>query len=391
MSAIISQLFIGLEFKHTIKHIQRKKMTYFSDLKTIININSYTRNKAGVDKISSIMTQWFKELSFEVESFERESIGNHNLYTSPKTDGIKILLLGHNDTVFPQGKFENFSEDDEWVYGPGVCDMKGGNIVALQALRNVFKQNGKIENIDMLLVSDEESGSDDSKAVTAKLAKNYDVCFVFEAAGENLEVVTGRKGVGTFTIEIEGKASHAGVRYASGINANLEAAHKLIELTKLTNLEIGTTVNVGKIEGGIGANTISPSATLLLELRYTQNSERDRLLEALERITNTSYVEGTKATLSGLIQRDVMEANESQLALIKKIENFTNIQLPTEQRGGVSDANIVASQGVTTLDGFGPFGDGDHTVKERALKSSFEQRIDLMTQILLHHQEHQQF
>ncbi len=366
-------------------------MTYFRDLKTIIDINSYTKNKAGVDKISTIMTQWFKELNFELECFERESIGNHNLYSSTKTDGIKILLLGHNDTVFPKGKFENFSEDDEWVYGPGVCDMKGGNIVAFQALRNVFKENGKIENIDMFLVSDEETGSDDSKVLTAKLAKNYDVCFVFEAAGEKLEVVTGRKGVGTFTIEIEGKASHAGVRYASGINANLEASYKLIELTKLTNLEIGTTVNVGKIEGGIGANTISPSATLLLELRYTQNSERDRLLQALEHITKTSYVEGTKATLSGLIQRDVMEANESQQELIKKIENFTNIQLPTEQRGGVSDANIVASQGVTTLDGFGPFGDGDHTIKERALKSSFKQRIDLMTQILLHHQEHKQF
>jgi len=366
-------------------------MTNFSDLKKIIDINSYTKNKDGVDAISSIMTQWFKELGFKRESFERESIGNHNLYISSKTDGVKILLLGHNDTVFPQGKFENFSEDDDWVYGPGVCDMKGGNIVALQALRNLFKENGKIENIDMLLVSDEETGSDDSKALTAQLAKNYDVCFVFEAAGENLEIVTGRKGVGTFTIEIEGKASHAGVRYASGINANLEASYKLIELTKLTNLEIGTTVNVGKIEGGIGANTISPSATLLLELRYTQNSERDRLLEALERITNTSYVEGTKSTLSGLIQRDVMEANESQLELIKKIENFTDTKLPTEQRGGVSDANIVASQGVTTLDGFGPFGDGDHTIRERALKSSFEQRIELMTKILLHHQEYKQF
>jgi len=366
-------------------------MTNFSDLKKIIEINSYTKNKAGVDAISSIMTEWFKELGFKQKCFKREEIGNHNLYISPKTDGIKVLLLGHNDTVFPQGRFENFSEDDEWVYGPGVCDMKGGNIVALQALRNIFAKNGKIENIDMLLVADEETGSDDSKALTAKLAQEYDVCFVFEAAGENLEVVTGRKGVGTFTIAIEGKASHAGVRYASGINANLEAAHKLIELTKLTNLDIGTTVNVGKIEGGIGANTISPSATLLLELRYTKNSERDRLLEALECITNTSYVNGTKSTLSGLIQRDVMETNESQIALIKKIENITNIKLPTEQRGGVSDANIVASQGVTTLDGFGPFGDGDHTVKERALKSSFEQRIELMTKILLHHQEHKQF
>jgi glutamate carboxypeptidase len=366
-------------------------MTYLSDLEKIININSYTKNKEGVDKISTLMTQWFSELDFKTQCFERKDLGNHNLYTSPKTEGLKILLLGHNDTVFPEGKFENFSEDKEWIYGPGVCDMKGGNMVALQALRNVYAQNGKIENIDMLLVSDEETGSDDSKLLTAKLAKNYDVCFVFEAAGEKLEVVTGRKGVGTFTINIEGKASHAGVRYAEGINANLEAAHKLIELTKLTDLEIGTTVNVGKIEGGIGANTISPTATLLLELRYTQNSERDRLLKSLDRITKTSYVQGTIATLSGLIQRDVMEANEEQLTLIKKIENSTDTMLPTEQRGGVSDANIVAAQGVTTLDGFGPFGDGDHTVKERALKSSFVQRINLMTAMLLQHQEHKQF
>ena len=366
-------------------------MIFFENLKALININSYTKNKAGVDKISEIMTSWFHDLGFENISYQRETIGNHNLYVSPKTTGKKILLLGHNDTVFPKGKFEHYGEDEKWVYGPGVCDMKGGNIVALQALRNIYKKNKKIENIDFLLVSDEETGSDDSKKLSSKLALDYDYCFVFEAAGKNLEIVTGRKGVGTFTINIEGKASHAGVRYTAGINANLELAHKLIELTKLTNLEIGTTVNVGKVSGGIGANTISPTAELLLELRYTQNSERDRLLVALERITNTPYVEGTKSTLSGLIQRDVMETNEKQKILIRKIEKLSGTKLPTEQRGGVSDANIIASKGVTTLDGFGPFGDGDHTIHERALKSSFEQRISLMTQMLMHHQEFKQF
>ena len=366
-------------------------MTYLDDLKKIININSYTKNKVGVDEVSKFMTTWLKNLGFENNCFERQKIGNHNLYTSPKTEGLKVLLLGHNDTVFPKGKFENYSEDGTWIYGPGVCDMKGGNIVALQALRNIYTQNNKIENIDFLLVSDEESGSDDSKKLTSDLANNYDVCFVFEAAGEKLEIVTGRKGVGTFTIDIEGKASHAGVRYAHGINANLEASYKLIELTKLTNLEIGTTVNVGKIEGGIGANTISPSAKLLLELRYTKNSERDRLLNALEEITNISYVEGTVSKLSGLIQRDVMEENKPQLTLIKKIEKISSTTLTTERRGGVSDANIIASKGVTTIDGFGPFGDGDHTLHERALKSSFTQRIELMTTILMHHQENKQF
>jgi len=90
------------------------------------------------------------------------------------------------------------------------------------------------------------------KVCDYEYAKDYDYCFVFEASGESMEVVTGRKGVGTFTIDIEGRASHAGTSYLDGVNANLEGAYKLIELTKLTNLDIGTTVNVGEISGGIG-------------------------------------------------------------------------------------------------------------------------------------------
>jgi len=361
-------------------------MKYLKDLETICKINSFTQNKKGVDRVGKVMQKWLEEIGFELNTYKRDHIGDHQLFTSPKSDGDKILFLGHNDTVFPEGEFETFHQDENYVYGAGTCDMKGGNIVALEALKNIYQENGFINNVDFLLVSDEESGSDDSKFITLELAPNYDYCFVFEAAGENLEVVTGRKGVGTYTITIEGKASHAGVRYSDGINANLEASYKLQELTNLTNLEIGTTVNVGKITGGIGANTISPKCELLLELRYTKNSERDRLLEALENITNTSYVAGTKATLSGLIQRDVMEPNNNQKKLISELENITGYNIPTEQRGGVSDANHVASCGVVTLDGFGPFGDGDHTIYERALKSSFIQRIEMMSKILRHHQ-----
>ncbi|KAB7889167.1 M20 family metallopeptidase [Poseidonibacter ostreae] len=363
-------------------------MNYLNDLEKIININSYTKNKEGVDTVGKIMSSWLKELGFEETVFQREEIGNHQLFTSKRKENLKnILLLGHNDTVFPQGTFEGFTQDDTWVYGPGVCDMKGGNIVALESLRNLYKNNNEITNIDFLIVSDEESGSDDSKHVTLDIAKNYDLCFVFEAAGPNLEVVTGRKGVGTFTILVEGIPAHAGTSYLKGIDANLEASYKLQELSKLTNLDLGTTVNVGKITGGIGANTISPKCEMLLEIRYTTNKERDRLLSSLDKITNTSYIKGTTSTLSGLIQRDVMEANENQAKLIKQIEEITGTTIPTEKRGGVSDANHVSSCGVTTIDGFGPFGDGDHTKKERALKETFEQRINLMSDILKYFQK----
>ncbi|HIP13653.1 MAG TPA: M20 family peptidase [Arcobacter sp.] len=366
-------------------------MKYLEKVEKICKINSFTQNKKGVDEVGNQMKIWLEKIGFETIIYERENLGNHLLFKSAKTSGSKILLLGHNDTVFPISAFDTYTSDDEYIYGPGVCDMKGGNIVALEALNNIFDSNKQINNIDFFLVSDEETGSDDSKFLTLELAKDYDYCFVFEAAGANLEVVTARKGVGTYTITINGNAAHAGTSYLKGINANLEASYKLQELTKLTNLELGTTVNVGKINGGIGANTISPKCEMLLEIRYKLNSEKIRLLEALDTITNTSYVKGTTSSIDGLIQRDVMEENQKQLDFIKKLETITNTNIPTEHRGGVSDANHVASCGVITLDGFGPFGDGDHTVKERASISSFKQRIDMMTKILKKHQENNRF
>lgn len=359
----------------------------YNELKKIIEINSYTKNKDGVDKNGEQFIAWLEELGYKTTVYKREKIGNHLHFKSNSKDGKKMLLLGHLDTVFPPGTFEEFKEDKEWIYGPGVCDMKGGNYVALLALRDIYKKFGKIENIDFLLVSDEETGSDDSKLLSSSLAKDYDYCLVFEAAGANLEVVTARKGVGTFFIEIEGKAAHAGNNYIHGIDANLEASYKLQELVKLTNLQEQITVNVGKIEGGIGANTISPYAKLTFEIRYINTNQRDYLLKEIDRIVNTSYVKGSKAKLSGGIQRDVMQESSEQKEFIKQIEAITKEPIKTEKRGGVSDANIVSSAGVITLDGFGPYGDGDHTVNERALKSSFNKRVDLVSKILSAHMQ----
>jgi glutamate carboxypeptidase len=356
----------------------------FSELQSIIEINSWTKNKDGVDKNGEIFAYWMEELDFKLTRYEREEIGNHIHLTSQHKEGKKLLLLGHLDTVFPPNTFEKFIEDEEWIYGPGVCDMKGGNYVALQALRNVHAKFGAIHNIDFLLVSDEETGSDDSKHLSAKLATDYDYCMVFEAAGVHDEVVTRRKGVGTFFIDIEGIAAHAGNNYSMGADANLEAAQKLTQLVALTELEKETTVNVGKISGGIGANTISPKAHLTFELRYTNTDERDRVLKAVDEIVAHSHVEGTESTLSGGIQRDVMQPSSEQQTFIDHINTLCNIQLPTEKRGGVSDANIISSQGVATLDGWGPYGDGDHTIHERASKKSFSERIELVTEIFEH-------
>lgn len=354
----------------------------FAELASIINLNSYTKNKAGVDANASIFNQWMIQLGFEVNTHERKHIGNHVHYISNKKAGPRLLLLGHLDTVFPENTFTDFAEDNDWIYGPGVCDMKGGNFVALNALRAIHSLKGHVSNIDMLLVSDEETGSDDSKSLTAELAPNYDACLVFEAAGRNHEVVIERKGVATFHIELTGKAAHAGNHYVDGVNANLAAAQLVLALTALTDLDQGSTVNVGKMKGGIGANTISPHASLIVEARFTQGRERDRLLNAFNNIENLIQDIPVNVALTGGLQRDVMQSSDAQKALISQIEEVLGYPLLLEKRGGVSDANVVSAAGVPTLDGFGPFGDGDHTVNERASKQSFYRRIKETTEVL---------
>ena len=360
---------------------------HWSELKRIITINSWTKNKAGVDAVGAVFVEWLTPLGYTLRRHPRGEIGDHlHFVAPPPPDGDvpkkRMLLLGHLDTVFPPGEFETFSEDEAWIYGPGVCDMKGGNYVIVEALRRLHAAHGALHSIDVLLVSDEETGSDDSQYLTRELAHDYDACLVFEAAGRHDEVVIGRKGVGTFFIDITGRAAHAGNHYADGADANLEASHKLQALVALTDLKQETTINVGEIHGGIGANTISPSARLTFELRYTSAAERDRVLEAVEALVAHAHVPGTIATLSGGIQRDVMAPTEAQHRLIEQIETLCGIELATERRGGVSDANLVAAEGVPTLDGWGPFGDGDHTVHERASKRSFVDRIALTTEVL---------
>jgi len=356
---------------------------YLSKLEQLVKINSFTKNKSGVDQVGELLFNWFSELGFSGNRFLQTEVGNHLLLSSPvKKNTPRILLVGHLDTVFEQGSFEEYREDEDWIYGAGVCDMKGGIIVIYEALRQLKLKKFDIFNIDVLLVSDEETGSDNSKFLTSQISNNYKYGFVFEAGGKNLEVVTGRKGVGTFFIDIEGKAVHAGNFYADGIDANLELSHKLQKLVALTDLSKGTTVNVGKIQGGIGANTVSPNAKITFEIRYKLNDEKERVLKAIDEIVATSFVPNTKAVLSGGIQRDVMETSSDSLDLVAKLSKILNKEILTEERGGVSDANILASSGVITLDGFGPYGDGDHTLKERALKSSFAERILDFTQIL---------
>jgi glutamate carboxypeptidase len=352
-------------------------------LVSLCDTNSFTGNRDGVNRVGDLVSAFLRRLDFAETRFERQEIGDHRLFTRPGP-GKKILFSCHLDTVFPpEMGFDRCVVGEPLTTGPGVIDMKGGITVLCHALRmlDVLGRRPRAA-CSIFFTADEETGSEDGRPLIEAEARGKDYGLVFECGGAKGEVVSARKGVGTFRIDIEGRAAHAGNDYARGVNANLEAAHKLIDIQGLTRVELGTTVNVGQMTGGIGANTISPTANLVVDVRYTAPEEADRVVAALEQATARAAVPGTRSRLSGRIQRPVMVETEATCALLSDLCEAGGNAVSAEHRGGVSDANLIAAVGVPTLDGLGPSGAKDHTAEEHMVTSSLFERIVLLGRLL---------
>jgi len=352
-------------------------------LVTLVEVNSHTANREGVNQVGDRVSAFLTDLGFEHTRFGRETIGDHRLFTRAGA-GKEILFSCHLDTVFPPSLgFDRCVVGEPLTTGPGVIDMKGGIVVLLSTLKMLDDLGLRpASRYSIFFSSDEETGSEDARELVERLAPGKAYGLVFECGGAHGEVVSARKGVGTFRIDVEGKAAHAGNDYARGINANLEAAHKLVAIQAATDLAVGTTVNVGQISGGIGANTISPSAQLVIDVRYVVPSEADRIVGVLEQAARHEHVPGARSRLSGRIQRPVMVESEATRAFIDVVREASQGQVAAEHRGGVGDANFIAALGVPTLDGFGPSGGKDHTVEEHMVTRSLFDRIELLGRVL---------
>lgn len=349
----------------------------------LVEINSYTGNPAGVNRVGDHVAGFLRALGFEETRFPRQAIGDHRLFTRGGT-GKKVLFSCHLDTVFPpEMGFDRCHVGEERTTGPGVIDMKGGVVVLLHALKMLEALGQRPPGAhEVFFASDEETGSEDARELVERQAKGKDYALCFECGGSQGQVVSARKGVGTFRIDVEGKAAHAGNDYLSGVNANLEAARKLIEIQGLTDLPKGTTVNVGQISGGIGANTISPKAQLVIDVRYTVPTEAERVVSVLQAEVRRAFVPGARSVLSGRIQRPVMVETDATRAFVALVREASGGALEAEKRGGVSDANLIAAQGVPTLDGFGPSGAKDHTADEYMVTRTLFERIELLARLL---------
>ena len=233
-------------------------------------------------------------------------------FGNPKDERRPVLLLGHLDTVWPVGTLARmpWRVDDGWAYGPGVLDMKAGVVMALTAMKLV-REVDTDRPVVLLLSGDEETGSHDSRELIEEVAKECRAVFVLEPAqGPQGAYKTARKGVGQFRLEIRGVPSHSGVDFGAGHSAVRELAWQIEQISALTDLDRGTTLNVGVVGGGTQSNVVAAEAWADIDLRVTTVAEAEvitRRLQALE----TRDAQCT-LRLTGGLNRPPMERTEAR-------------------------------------------------------------------------------
>ncbi|MFJ5806154.1 M20/M25/M40 family metallo-hydrolase [Streptomyces sp. NPDC093093] len=284
----------------------------------------------------------------------------------------QVLVLGHHDTVFPLGTLARrpFTVEDGHATGPGVFDMLGGLVQAVHGLASLDDRSG----VEILVTADEEVGSGSSRALIEERALACGAVLVFEGAADGGGLKTGRKGCGTFRVSVTGRASHAGLEPAAGVNALIEASHQVLRIAELGRPDIGTTVTPTVAAAGTLDNVVPAEATVVVDVRVESTAERERVESAFAALA--PHLDGAEISVEGAVGRPPMpvEASAELFALAQRL--LPGIE--GSSVGGGSDGNFTAALGVPTLDGLGAVGGGAHADHEYLVIDAMAERANLV-------------
>lgn len=288
----------------------------------------------------------------------------------------RVLILGHHDTVFPLGTVERrpFTVVDGRASGPGVFDMLGGLVQAVHGVAALADRSG----VEILVTADEEVGSGSSRALLEERALACGAVLVLEGAAEGGALKTGRKGCGTFKVTVAGRASHAGLEPAAGVNALVEAAHQVLAIAALERPEVGTTVTPTVAAAGTVDNVVPAQAAVVVDVRVESAAEKERVEAAFAALA--PRLAGARLTVEGSVGRPPMpeSASAGLFALARRL-------LPGiggTAVGGGSDGNFTAALGVPTLDGLGAVGGGAHADHEYLVVGAMAERAGLVADLV---------
>ncbi|MGM0838664.1 MAG: M20 family metallopeptidase [Bacillota bacterium] len=351
-------------------YLQQSQAEMLQLIEKLVNIDSGTYVKEGIDLVGAILKVEYEKLGFTVEVREEEKYGNNLIIQHKDAVDPKIILVAHMDTVFPLGTAAErpFRIEGDRAYGPGVVDMKSSQVELLYAIK-ALQQSGSESYKNMLIIlnSDEEVGSPTSRPLIEEKSQGKEYALIMEPARKDGSLVSARRGGGSYTVIVKGKAAHSGIEPQKGRSAIEELAHKVIQLNALSDYEKGISVNVGLIEGGSSINTIPPIAIAHVDIRISEMHQAKYLEGKIKEICATTDVSGTQIILKGSISRPPMEKNEqtqSLLHLIEEVGKEIGLQVFDTATGGGSDASFTSATGVATVDGLGPVGGNAHSEDE---------------------------
>jgi glutamate carboxypeptidase len=356
-------------------------------LTKLVTLESPSHDKRLVDRVVMFAAEEASQRGAQITHYPMQDVGDLALAKwNADAPGKPILFLCHLDTVHPAGTLAGrpVRIEDGRFYAPGALDMKAGAMLALEVISGL-RERGEFpaRPIWLLFTSDEEIGSPESEPVIEQVARQAGLVLTMEpaAAGEALKIA--RKGVGTYRIDIEGRAAHAGNEPEKGANAIIEFAQQALRLNALNDLRRGTSVSVTQVGGGTASNVIPAHVTAMVDVRFATLQAMQDIHEAI--MNAAPFVPGCHIKVTELHRRPPMEFNaqmQRDFAQAQAIGERVGVAVRGESVGGGSDGSFTAALGIPTLDGLGADGAGMHAAHEHVLISSLPRRAALIAGIL---------
>ena len=376
-----------------IAHYSSQQQQILKTIRELVQEETPTEDKHRLDIFSAKLADRYKAAGLENEIVANQTRGNHlrALFNAPARvddpEAAPALILCHYDTVWPVGSLEThpFRIDEQgWAYGPGIFDMQSSLALVEYVLRGVQALDLRLPRpVTVLVTSDEEVGSQTSRRLIEEEARRAAYVLVMEPPMPGGLLKTTRKGGAHFALTISGRAAHAGVEPEKGISAVQELAHQILALHSLTNLEVGTTVNVGVVKAGTRSNVVAAHAEAHIDVRAWTKAEMERVGSAI--LDLEPMVDGTVVQVTGGENRPPLErsATGALFEQAQAIGRTLGMALHEAGTGGGSDGNLTGAIGVPTLDGLGIPGHGAHADHEHIEVDTIGERAALLTALLM--------
>ena len=352
-----------------------------------------TDDKGRLDSFAARLADRYTAAGLSTEVIPNQLRGNHlrarfqaeRHVDQPEAE--PVLILCHYDTVWPVGSLDThpFRVDEQgWAYGPGIFDMQSSLALVEYVFRGVRSLNLRLPRpVTVLATSDEEVGSQTSRDLIEEEARHAAFVLVLEPPLPGGKLKTTRKGGGHYSLSITGRAAHAGVEPEKGISAIQELAHQVLDLHSLTDLEAGTTVNVGVVSAGTRPNVVAAHAEARIDVRAWTAEEMGRVDKEIMGLR--PKLAGTQLKVTGGVSRPPLErtVTGSLFEQARAIGHTLGLDLQEAGTGGGSDGNLTGALGVPTLDGLGVPGHGAHADHEHIEVDKIGERAGLLTALLM--------